>query len=115
MGDQVSITRLIKHLEARKIKLAVDVTENGKDYEGYLIGAGRVRECRSLIQLLQTYSEKTPRPEPARVRALDNEPEDLDPNEEDDDPDDEDEDEEPTPPPRSARPARSPKPRGWGS
>jgi hypothetical protein len=103
MADRtISVGRLIRLLEEKRVDTAMKLAEAGVDLKEYLIGVGKFREQRALIQYLQNLIEKAPA-EPARSLRADNEPEDLD--------SDEDEDEDFDEPPVRARHS---KPRAWG-
>lgn len=93
----VSIAGIIRRLEDRQIALALKTIEGGTSHVDYLLGTGRVRECRSLIQMLEKLAEQARK---APAETADDEIGDLDPDEPD-------EEEEPVR-------IRRAKPRGWG-
>lgn len=89
----LSAVRTIAELEHRQVDLANKILNGGLSYENYLIGVGRHRECRALIQMLSAKIEKAS----GQVDSEDIE---------------EEEDEAPEP---QVQPGRRYKPRSWGS
>lgn len=92
----LSAVRTIAELEHRQVDLANKILNGGLSYENYLIGVGRHRECRALIQMLSAKIEKAS----GQVDSEDSE--DIE----------EEEDEAPEP---QVQPGRRYKPRSWGS
>lgn len=100
MSDRALSARgLLADLSKRQADLAESILNGKLSYEDYLVGVGKHRECRSLIQLLKSKIERATQLED-RVVDVDEEP--------GDDPEDEPEEES------RAAPGRRYKPRGWG-
>lgn len=111
MADrQISLSALIRKLETRRAEHAEKLVANGGKYEDFLIGTGKYRENRALVQYLEALIDKDPRPVAKGNVKPHNEPDDLDPDD-----DDEDEDEAPAPAPVVRAQIRRSKPRAWGS
>lgn len=80
----VSVAKLIRHLKERRARNAESLLEGGLSYEDYLIGTGKFRESRSLIQVLEKLIEGTPSPEAGRVLEADEDDADVDETGDDD-------------------------------